>query len=504
MDDIQIEAQLPEDQIEQWKAFILDLSSNPAAYSSHFLTLKSQSFTPMDSYVRAEIQFNEAGQQLTEWLHLKVTSGLEILAADIDRLVSNLLKCCSDAQKDLRGLEVTPGMIYVLAEMEVRLAPFPVEGEAGRGLRDVLRLIASVRTDYETSALLDELVQKAEVYSYPELGLWFMKKMMKATEKILSLLSKNLEESNKVLQCAVCHGSLTSDKGYVLDDGRSCCSRQCFIRSYDSEPGEILADYRDPSCLGCERQRRDYIYSFLCGVHCICSYQCSVKVMKDEDKHLLFGTFCPLCMIYEAKIDKTNSHRPLYDKILELKGQFMQGDLDNPVELIVLLEQYRVSCLHSLEEGASWPLCLQPRDLNYSVMLLRCCVCKENTLVPKWKPQLMPFWPDPPFLQQCNWKIHAICSQTCFEQLGTECPVCPNATLVCKGRSTLEIVRRVPAVECKHAESYEETLPYMHCSHESCKKCLFASLDTRFKDTYECQICYTVVSKEAVMKELFS
>lgn len=505
MDDIHIETHLPEDQIEQWKAFIQSLSSHSEAYSAHFLTLKSCSFTPVDSSIRAEIEFNESGQQLTEWLQLKVTSGQEIPQFDLIHLVSELLKCCSDAQKDLQGLEVSPGMIFVLTDRKVRLAPFPVEGEAGRGLRDVLRLIASVKSDYEMTTLLDELVEKAEVCSYLELGLWFERNHLRISEKTISSLLKEIEEKRKLLSCAVCKGSLSSNReDYLLDDGRLCCSKDCYDRSDGLEPGEILADYRDPTCLGCGRQRMGAIYSFLCEMHCICGYQCSVKVMKDEDKRLLFGKSCPSCMIYEAKIDKTNSHRPFYDKIEELKGHFMRGDLDSPIELIVLLEQYRVSCLHSLEEGAPWPLCLQPRDLNYSVMLLRCCVCKENTLVPKWKPELMPFWPDAPFLQQCNWKIHAICSQACFEQLATECPVCPNATLVCKGRSTLEIVRRVPAVECKHVENYEETLPYMHCSHESCKNCLFASLDSRLTDTYECQICYTPVSKEAVMRELFS
>lgn len=504
MDDIQIETELPIDQFDQWKAFIQDLFSHPATYSSHFLTLKSYDFTVLDSAVRATIDFNESGQLLAQWLQLQLTSGREMPVEELVNLLEELLSRCAAAQKDLYGLKVTPRMIYVLVGKEIRIAPFPVEGEEGRGLRDVLRMLSSLKHRSRTTFFLDKFTEKVDESDYQQVYDLFTSTKSLLTNSI-SLRSKRMERIHKALRCGVCHNLLPLDPEWFLDDGSPCCSASCYHRRNDLEPGEILTDFTVPMCLGCGQQSTGHpLCLYLCEKHCICRFQCFREILIDEDRRMLLGCFCPSCMEYEAKLDKTNTHRPLYEKIEELKGQFMRRETDSLVELVALLEQYRVSCLHGLEEGQSWPLCVQPRDLSYSVLLLACCQCKQNTLVPKWRPSLMPLWPEAPFLLQCQWKVHAVCSQACFLQIASLCPVCPGAALVSRGRSTLEIVRRIPAIECKHNGFHEETLPYMHCSHESCKECLFANLDSRHIDTYECQVCYTEVNKETVMKELFS
>ena len=504
MDDIQIETHLPAVQFEQWKAFIQDLYSRPAAFSSHFLTLKTYNFTVLESVIRTAIEFNESGQLLTQWMQVKGTTGQTLPMDEMMNLLEELLSRCAAAQEDLRGLQVTPGMVYVLAGKEVRIAPFPVQGEEDRGLRDVLRLLACLKHDTKIALLLEQLVKWSEERNYQVLYSLFTgtKSFLKDS---ISLRSKRMERSRKYINCAVCHNSLPTDSSWYLDDGRRCCSASCFDRQFDMEPGEILADFEVPTCLGCGRESTGSpLCLFLCEKHCICRFQCYGEIQMDEDKRMLLGKFCPSCMEYEAKIDKTNTHRRLYDKIEEIKGQFMRREIDSLVNLLALLEQYRVSCLHGLGEEQAWPFCVQPRDLRYSVLLLACCQCKQNILVPKFRPSLMPLWPEPAFLLQCQWKVHAVCSQACFQQLDSLCPVCPGAALVNKGRSTLEIVRRIPAIECKHDAIIEETLPYLHCSHESCKKCLYANLESHFTETYECQVCYTQVSKETVMKELFS
>lgn len=494
MDEVHIEVQLPAAHISQWKDFISSLTSESPGASSHFLTIKSCAFTPLGEFIQASIDFHQSGVMMLDWLETE--SAHSVSLPEMMRLIQELLRCCAAAVAVQPELRISPKMVYLVTGMQVRIAPFEGNRDEERDIRSILKRIAELTGSEDVIGIVETLIKfldKPDAYQI----LYESSLRTRLRTEPIRRYSKRHPET---MYCPVCQNPLPSDPELLPRDAPECCSNACYE---NAEPGEILADPEAPTCLTCGQQSTRPIAIYQCMTHCVCRHQCVPVYAQNEDMRLLLDHICPVCMRFETKIDFNDTHRSLFERIETQKQKIVNGEMDDFIELRVMFDTYVNLCAHDLEESASWPLCIQAREVVSTGLLLRCCVCSRNILVPKWPPQIAHLWPEAPFLLQCQWKTHGVCSQACLSQISRICPVCPNSKIATKERSTLDIIRRIPTIGCRHHTGAYDTQPYLSCSHEFCVNCLLREIDSPVVTTFTCPVCYTTVRKEVVMKALF-
>ena len=491
------------------KKYYEDLATCEAIkQNSVFLEIEACTFDPLDEGFLMNAQFKETAKSLAE---IAQGTGERVgFEATLD-LIEAVLAALSSAEATLADYSFPSQAIYQTREGAIKVCPFLELAESparNSAITDIFNR-KGLKVTGEKRDFATEIIEKVEEMKYEEVEIWLRMARQKRKAQLVEYLNRLVEKYPYVQEramkdlltmqglkvhiefnqkCSICREQSASFRfpcGHfacaLCQVSNSACPKCPIGRR--KPPKAKASDSLDPvqelKCMECGNDLpSDPRQLFPCKAHGFCGSDCLHTYISKYFPHDSWLPVCLFCNRYEEAMiapELIPNGESLMARLTDLKKRCLASKGEDFAVCVALADAAsELRCMRDrlVQTSPQWPLCLSHILLIDSCYALRCCFCQKNTFVHKRRATEMQKWGDRPFLIKCDFKLHAVCSNTCFRK--GACPICPGSRihdwlLEGKEHKTIEALRRSAGIACLHDRV---TTPLRGCSHELCDECI--------------------------------